>query len=117
MTKNEREEIRKIIEGIESHTKISVMVDVGRVNIEDVKPASESPVQMIRTAAYVKDIDKAIHMANHFHEKGYETTINIMATKPVPPTAVVHLFTGFRKFLIVSAALVAHIRKPLFMHV
>jgi 4-hydroxy 2-oxovalerate aldolase len=55
------------------------MVDIGRVNMEDVKPASESPVNMIRVAAYVKDIDKAIFMVNHFAEKGYETTINIMA--------------------------------------
>ena len=73
------DEIKKIIDGIESKTKISVMVDVGRVELEDVKPASESPIDMIRTAAYVKDVDKAIYMANHFHEKGYETTINIMA--------------------------------------
>ncbi|MBU4149742.1 MAG: aldolase catalytic domain-containing protein [Candidatus Omnitrophica bacterium] len=73
------DEIKKIIDGVESRTKISVMVDVGRVNIDDVKPASESPVDMIRTASYVKDIDKAIFMANHFADKGYETTINIMA--------------------------------------
>lgn len=73
------DEIKKIIEGIESRTKISVMVDVGRVNLDDVKPKAESPVDMIRTAAYVKDIDKAIFMANHFADKGYETTINIMA--------------------------------------
>ncbi|MDO8603781.1 MAG: aldolase catalytic domain-containing protein [Candidatus Omnitrophota bacterium] len=73
------EDIRKVIEGVESKTKISVMVDIGRVNIDDVKPASESPVRMIRVAAYVKDIDKAIFMVNHFAEKGYETTINIMA--------------------------------------
>jgi len=71
--------IQKVIEGIESNTKISVMVDVGRVDLEDVKPANESPVDMIRVAAYVKDIDKAILMVNHFAEKGYETTINIMA--------------------------------------
>ncbi len=73
------DEIEKIIDGIESNTKISIMVDVGRVKLEDVKPKAESPVDMIRTACYVKDIDKAIHMANHFDEKGYETTINIMA--------------------------------------
>jgi 4-hydroxy 2-oxovalerate aldolase len=71
--------IRKVMEGIESKTKVSIMVDVGRVNLDDVKPAAESPVTMIRTAAYVKEIDKAIHMANHFSDKGYETTINIMA--------------------------------------
>jgi len=71
--------IKKIVDGIESKTKISVMVDVDRVDIEDIKPAKESPVDMIRTAAYVKDIDKAIYLVNHFAEKGYETTINIMA--------------------------------------
>jgi len=73
------EDIRGIIKGIESKTKISIMVDVGRVELEDIKPKSESPVDMIRVAAYVKDIDKAIFMANDFADKGYETTINIMA--------------------------------------
>lgn len=73
------DEIRRIIDGIESRTKISIMVDVGRVDLEDIKPKAESPVDMIRTAAYVKDIDKAIFMVNDFAEKGYETTINIMA--------------------------------------
>lgn len=71
--------IHNIIDGIESDTRISVMVDVGRVNLDDIKPADESPVDVIRTASYVKDIDKAIHMCNHFADKGYETTINIMA--------------------------------------
>jgi 4-hydroxy 2-oxovalerate aldolase len=73
------DQIKKVTEGIESKTKISVMVDVGRVNLDDVKPKAESPVDMIRTATYVKDIDKAIFMANHFADKGYETTLNIMA--------------------------------------
>ena len=73
------EEILRIKEGVESKTKISVMVDVGRVDIDDVKPASQSPINMIRVASYVKDIDKAIFMVNHFNQKGYETTINIMA--------------------------------------
>ncbi len=71
--------ISSVIDGIESNAKISVMVDVGRVKLEDVKPADESPVDVIRTAAYVKDIDKAIYMTNHFADKGYETAINIMA--------------------------------------
>jgi 4-hydroxy 2-oxovalerate aldolase len=73
------EAIKKVIDGIESDTKISVMVDVDRVDIEDVKPKKDSPVDMIRVASYVKDIDKAIFLTNHFADKGYETTINIMA--------------------------------------
>ena len=73
------EDIKKVIEGIKSHTKISVMVDVDRVDIDDIKPRKESPVGMIRVASYVKDIDKAISLVNHFADKGYETTVNIMA--------------------------------------
>jgi 4-hydroxy 2-oxovalerate aldolase len=30
-------------------------------------------------ATYVKDVDKAIYLVNHFADKGYETTVNIMA--------------------------------------
>ncbi len=73
------DEISRVTEGIKSRTKIAVMVDIGRVDMDDVKPKSQSPVDMIRVACYVKDIDKAIYMTNHFAEKGYETTINIMA--------------------------------------
>jgi len=73
------EEIKRVIDGIESNTKIAVMTDVGRVDMDAVKPKSDSPIDMIRTAAYVKDADKAIAMTNIFAEKGYETTINIMA--------------------------------------
>ena len=75
----EDDDIRKVIDGIESNTKISVMVDVDRVELEDIKPRKESPVAMVRVASYVKDIDKAIYMVNHLADKGYETTVNIMA--------------------------------------
>lgn len=77
------EDIYKVINGVENGAKVSVMVDIGRVDIEDVKPAKESPVDMIRVACYAKDIDKAIAMVNHFHAIGYETTINIMAISRV----------------------------------
>ena len=73
------DDIKRVIDGIESKTKISVMVDVDRVDVEDVLPRKDSPVSMIRVASYVKDIDKAIFLVNHFADKGYETTVNIMA--------------------------------------
>ncbi|MEI8344714.1 MAG: aldolase catalytic domain-containing protein, partial [Candidatus Omnitrophota bacterium] len=71
--------IKRVTQGIKSPAKVSVMVDVDRVEIEDIKPKKDSPVDMIRVAAYVKDIDKAIYLVNHFAEKGYETAVNIMA--------------------------------------
>jgi 4-hydroxy 2-oxovalerate aldolase len=73
------EDIRKVTEGIKSNMKLSVMVDVDRVDIEDIKPRKESPFEMVRVASYVKDIDKAIFLVNHFADKGFETTVNIMA--------------------------------------
>lgn len=75
----DEDEIRKIIDGIESKTKLSVMVDVDRVDLDDVKPKKDSVVSMVRVATYVKEIDKAIALTNHFADKGYETTVNIMA--------------------------------------
>lgn len=63
----------------ESATKIAIMVDVGRVEEQDILPKTQSVVSMVRVASYVKDIDKAIRLANHVVDKGYEATINIMA--------------------------------------
>ena len=77
------EDILKVTQGIPSKTKLSVMVDVDRVDLDDIKPKKESPVTMIRTACYVKDVDKAIAMANHFADKGYETAVNLMAISKV----------------------------------
>jgi len=64
------QDIREVIQGIESSTKISVMVDVDRVDMDDILPKKESPVDMIRVATYVKDVDKAIYLVNHFADKG-----------------------------------------------
>ncbi len=63
----------------EKNCKISVMVDIGRVNPDTIIPKAESLIDMMRVAAYVKDIDKAINLVNLMKGKGYETTINIMA--------------------------------------
>lgn len=75
----DEDDIKRAIEGIPSKTKLSIMVDVDRVDVDDVLPKKESVVSMIRVASYVKDIDKAIFLVNHFADKGYETTVNIMA--------------------------------------
>lgn len=73
------EDIKRITDGIESSIKLSAMVDVDRVDMDDIKPRKDSPIAMIRVASYVKDIDKAIHLVNSFADLGYETTVNIMA--------------------------------------
>ncbi|MDP3792015.1 MAG: aldolase catalytic domain-containing protein [Candidatus Omnitrophota bacterium] len=75
----DEDDIKKAIEGIPSKTKLSIMVDVDRVDLDDVPQKKDSVISMVRVASYVKDIDKAIYLVNHFADKGYETTVNIMA--------------------------------------
>jgi 4-hydroxy 2-oxovalerate aldolase len=75
----DEDDIKKTIDGIPSKTKLSIMVDVDRVDLDDVPNKKDSVISMVRVASYVKDIDKAIYLVNHFADKGYETTVNIMA--------------------------------------
>jgi 4-hydroxy 2-oxovalerate aldolase len=75
----EEDMLRKAVEGIESTIKIAVMQDSHKASADDVAAKADSVVDIIRVATYVKDIDKAIFLANSAHDKGYETTINIMA--------------------------------------
>ena len=72
-------DIEKVVNGEEVKSKISVMVDMGRVDPSTIPQKSESLIDMMRVASYVKDIDKAIELANQIQAKGYEVTINLMA--------------------------------------
>jgi len=90
-------DILKVIDGVASKTKISVMVDIGRVDMEDIKPKKDSPVDMIRVACYVKDVDKAIAMVNKFSGLGYETAVNIMAITKALDSELTECFTQLEK--------------------
>lgn len=74
--------IKKVIKE-KLNTKLSALVDIGRVDENDILPRSESMLDLIRVACYSRDVDKAIHLVNVFHERGYETAINIMALSNV----------------------------------
>jgi 4-hydroxy 2-oxovalerate aldolase len=73
------EDVKIIIDGIETRSKLACMVDIGRVSEKDITQKTQSPFDMIRVACYMKDIDKAISLCNMIMDKGYETTVNIMA--------------------------------------
>ena len=72
-------DIEKVVNCEEVKSKISVMVDMGRVDPSTIPQKSESLIDMMRVASYIKDIDKAIELANQIQAKGYEVTINLMA--------------------------------------
>lgn len=73
-------DLRDAIDGIDPNgTKLAIMMDAHKAYAEDLLPAEESAVDMVRVATYVKDVDKAIHIAQVAADKGYETAVNIMA--------------------------------------
>ncbi len=77
------EELREIVGENNTNTKLSVMADIGRIKFDDIRPKSESVVDLFRVACYDYQIDKAIELAHHVMDKGYEATINLMAVSKV----------------------------------
>ena len=74
------DDIRSVVGDNDTDLKISVMADVGRCNFKrDIIDKSNSPIDMIRTATYINTIPAAIEIVEYCKNKGYETTINIMA--------------------------------------
>ena len=75
------EDIIKVIgDNAEKKVKLAVMADVGRCDFrEDIRPRSESPVDLIRVACYVHQIPGALEIIEDAKKKGYEVSCNIMA--------------------------------------
>ena len=85
------DDLRMIVDSHDSEYRplVAVMFDVGRVDIASLRPADQTPMDMIRTACYVADIDKGIDLAKRSKDLGYLTTINIMACSAAIETDLV----------------------------
>ncbi len=77
------DDLKRIIGDAEKTIKFSAMADIGRISYDDIPPCTESSLDMIRVACYVHQVDKAIYLAEHCMDKGYEVTINLMAVSTV----------------------------------
>ncbi|MDD3275864.1 MAG: aldolase catalytic domain-containing protein, partial [Kiritimatiellales bacterium] len=64
--------------------KISVMVDIGRTDEDDILQADQSVIDLIRVACYIHQIPAALEMVKMAKDKGYETSVNLMAISTVP---------------------------------
>lgn len=77
-------DILRIIGDNPRNIKMSVIADAEKSNYKtDILPKKDSPIDMIRVATYIHQIPLAIDMIKDAHEKGYETTVNIMAISTV----------------------------------
>ncbi len=76
-------DLKKVIGKEEKKIKFSVMADIGRIDYDDIPLRENSSIDMIRVACYVHQVDSAVALAHHCIDKGYETTINLMAVSTV----------------------------------
>ena len=73
------QDLENIVGDTEKNCKISVMADIGRFDPDVLIPQSESLVDMMRVASYIKDIDKAIKILidNKYAKSIVGVTLNI----------------------------------------
>jgi 4-hydroxy 2-oxovalerate aldolase len=80
----DEDDIRRIVGDNDTALKISVMADAERTNYhEDILPKDKSVIDLVRVACYIHQIPTAMDMVKDAHDKGYETTINLMASSVV----------------------------------
>jgi 4-hydroxy 2-oxovalerate aldolase len=78
------DDIRRIVGENDTSLKLSAMADAEKSDYhEDILPFDQSVLDMIRVAAYIHQIPLALDMIKDAHDKGYETTINLMAVSVV----------------------------------
>jgi 4-hydroxy 2-oxovalerate aldolase len=81
----EEDDLRRIVGDSESDLKLSIMADTERTDYHnDILPKEQSVADMVRVATYIHQIPTALDIVHDATDKGYETSINIMAISTVP---------------------------------
>jgi 4-hydroxy 2-oxovalerate aldolase len=81
------EDIRRIVGDNKTDLKLCVMADAERCDYhEDIAPKKDSVIDMVRIATYIHQIPTALDMIKDAHDKGYETSVNLMAASTVAAT-------------------------------
>jgi len=81
---SDEDDLRRIVGDNPSDLKLCVMADAERTDYHtDILPKEQSVLDCIRVAAYIHQMPTAIDMITDAHQKGYETTLNLMAISTV----------------------------------
>jgi len=80
----DEDDLRRIVGDNDTALKLTVMADAERTDYhEDILPSEQSVLHTIRVATYIHQIPTALDMIKDAHDKGYETTVNLMAVSAV----------------------------------
>ena len=82
------EHIREIVGDNDTDLKIAIMADIGRHDKNDFDQKVNSPVDLVRVAAYIHQMPEAIDMIEDAAKKGYETSCHIMAISNAQETGI-----------------------------
>jgi 4-hydroxy 2-oxovalerate aldolase len=76
----DEDDMRRVVGENDTSLKLTAMADAEKTDYrEDILPARESVLDVIRVATYVHQLPVAIDMIRDAHDKGYEVTCNLMA--------------------------------------
>lgn len=101
------EDIISIIGKKDPRIRISIMTDVGRTDYKnDIKPKSQSPVDLVRVATYIHQMDDCIEMINYICSLGYEVTCNIMAISTATDEQLIEALNRLAKTQVIGVYIV-----------
>lgn len=85
----DEDDLRRIVGDNPTSLKLSAMADAAKSDWRtDIRPKKDSVLDMIRVAFYANQVSEAVDMIKDAHDKGYETTCNIMAVSTVSETEI-----------------------------
>jgi 4-hydroxy 2-oxovalerate aldolase len=85
----DEDDIRRIVGDGDPDLKLAAMADAGKCDWRtDILPKEKSVLSMIRVACYVHQVAEAVDMIRDAHDKGYETSCNIMAISAVQESEI-----------------------------
>jgi 4-hydroxy 2-oxovalerate aldolase len=83
---------------VKTGLKLSAMADAGKSNWrEQIVPADQSVLSMIRVAFYAHQVSEAVEMLAHADAMGYETMANLMAVTNVSETEIDTVLSAIRE--------------------
>jgi 4-hydroxy 2-oxovalerate aldolase len=83
------DDLRRVVGDNDTNLKLSAMADTGRTDYHmDILPKDQSVLSLIRVACYIHQISAAIDIVKDAHDKGYETSLNLMAVSTVKESEI-----------------------------
>jgi 4-hydroxy 2-oxovalerate aldolase len=78
------DDLRRIVGDNPTDLRLSVMADAERTDYHtDILPRDKSVISIVRVACYIHQVPTALDMIKDAHDKGYQTTFNLMALSTV----------------------------------